>query len=264
MRAMWTEPYIAAAHGQSADNPRSRLARFFINRFGPDLHVRPCRRLPAFVAAALLLGGAFVALMVADSPLTAWVDRVGLDDFMHRNLTWARAIRLPGNFLFIIPIAFLLWWFHPWRSQAPALLMWASLIAGSNWILKWLIGRPRPDHRGGVAAMDFDPMPGGLAGLFHDKSHSMPSGDAALAFAVAATLAWLLPRWRVPMYAWAAIVALERVAENAHHLSDVLAGAAVGLLSFQIGHFAATLAGAWTARIFGIDRAPPASDVSSH
>jgi membrane-associated phospholipid phosphatase len=231
--------------------------KFFVSRFGSDLYVHPCRRLPALIAAIVLLGAAIAALFFADAAAASWVHYIGLDNFIHHHPHWARAVRLPGNFLFVIPLAFLLWYFHPWSSQAPALLLWSSLVAGSNWILKWLIGRPRPDHLHGLAATECFPMRGGLASLFHDRGHSMPSGDTALAFAVAATFAWLVPRWGVAAYAWATLVAIERVCENAHHLSDVLAGAGMGLLSFQIGHAAAALTGAATAR--GLGLSPPAS-----
>lgn len=60
---------------------------------------------------------------------------------------------------------------------------------------------------------------------------SFPSGDAAMAFAVAAALApFVTLRWRAGLYVLAAGVGIHRVSVVAHHPSDVIAGAAVGVL----------------------------------
>jgi membrane-associated phospholipid phosphatase len=62
-------------------------------------------------------------------------------------------------------------------------------------------------------------------------SHSFPSGDAALAFAIACSL---LPgesrKWQALLLAYAALVALERVYMGVHFPLDVTAGALVGAL----------------------------------
>jgi hypothetical protein len=61
-------------------------------------------------------------------------------------------------------------------------------------------------------------------------NHSLPSGHAASAFATATVLqrhyGWTVG---VPAYTFGAYVATARMAANRHHLSDVLAGAAVGI-----------------------------------
>ena len=61
-------------------------------------------------------------------------------------------------------------------------------------------------------------------------NHSLPSGHTASAFATASVLqrhyGWAVG---VPAYAFGAYVATARMAANRHHLSDVLAGAAVGI-----------------------------------
>jgi membrane-associated phospholipid phosphatase len=73
-----------------------------------------------------------------------------------------------------------------------------------------------------------------MAGIFHEKNLSFPSGHATLAFATAAALAIFLPRWRAGFYIVAAMVAAERVLENAHYVSDVVAGALVGWICAQL------------------------------
>jgi len=63
-------------------------------------------------------------------------------------------------------------------------------------------------------------------------SHSFPSGDAALAWAVACVL---LPGesrpWKVGLLVWAALIAVERVYVGVHHPLDVVVGALVGALA---------------------------------
>jgi membrane-associated phospholipid phosphatase len=59
---------------------------------------------------------------------------------------------------------------------------------------------------------------------------SFPSGHAATAAALAVGLAWLYPRGRW-LFAYLVLIAMaQRLFAEAHYLSDVLAGAAVGVL----------------------------------
>ena len=234
---------------------RAFTNRFLVRHCGHDLYVRPCQYRFNLLLAATLLCFSALSILLFDARLTALMHHSGLDDLLRRNQIYTHLVRWPGHMLFGIALALALWRWHPWRAQAAAMVLWASLISGSNWIFKWLAGRPRPDHLNGLAEMVFRPFPGGWAGLFRERNLSMPSGDVSLAFALAATLAWLLPKWRWVFLSLAALVIVERVCENAHHLSDALAGAALGLLSFHVGHLAATLSGKWTARRLGI--APP-------
>jgi undecaprenyl-diphosphatase len=60
-------------------------------------------------------------------------------------------------------------------------------------------------------------------------SHSFPSGHAATSFACATILAALEPRLRVPAYVLAVAIALSRVYVGVHYLTDVLAGALLGV-----------------------------------
>jgi membrane-associated phospholipid phosphatase len=62
-----------------------------------------------------------------------------------------------------------------------------------------------------------------------EASYSFPSGDASLAFAMAMSLSITVPRFRWLWWTLAIIVGLERIAENAHYPSDVVAGAALGI-----------------------------------
>lgn len=64
----------------------------------------------------------------------------------------------------------------------------------------------------------------------HKRSNaSFPSSHAANAFALAGVLAWRWRRAAPAFYAFATAVALSRMVLNRHYLTDVVAGAAIGL-----------------------------------
>jgi membrane-associated phospholipid phosphatase len=62
-----------------------------------------------------------------------------------------------------------------------------------------------------------------------EHGHSFPSGHATTAFAGATMLAAYLPRYRVPLFALAALIALSRVYNGVHYPTDVVVGAALGV-----------------------------------
>ncbi|MGI8527575.1 MAG: phosphatase PAP2 family protein [Pseudolabrys sp.] len=102
-------------------------------------------------------------------------------------------------------------------------------------IVKRWIGRARP-FVGGSA----DPF------LFHPfgwkvEYASLPSGHAVTAFAAATAFGMLWPRLRPLMWTYAIIICVSRVVLTAHHPSDVLAGALVGILGVVLvrNYFAA-------------------------
>ncbi len=61
--------------------------------------------------------------------------------------------------------------------------------------------------------------------------NSFPSSHTQAAFAAAATLAILAPRWRIPLMVLASAVATARVVNLDHYLSDVLAAAFIAIAS---------------------------------
>jgi len=100
---------------------------------------------------------------------------------------------------------------------------------------KLLFGRPRPEQS--LDADGFSPFSGQAA---------LPSGHTALAFALATSLADDIHRpWAsVGLYGVATAVGWSRINDNAHWLSDVAAGALVGVTSAKLA------SGRW--RIFGL------------
>jgi membrane-associated phospholipid phosphatase len=94
-------------------------------------------------------------------------------------------------------------------------------------ILKFGVGRARPEQ---------DPRLGGGAVRPFSGQTAMPSGHTAAAFAMATTLGdatdRLLPR--LGLYALASGTAVGRVIGERHWVSDVVAGAAIGILAGKL------------------------------
>ena len=59
---------------------------------------------------------------------------------------------------------------------------------------------------------------------------SFPSGHAQTAFALATALTILFPRWGIPLFIVAGAVGISRIILTSHYLSDVIAGAGIGIL----------------------------------
>ena len=169
---------------------------------------------------------ALVIALCIDSHVAQWT----YDAFPHfKGSTLASVLKLPGYYPFTLVLAGLVLIFHrkTWRAALPIVL--GGPLAGLAYlILKWIVGRKRPEFH---APYDFHPLAHGLKGLIHAEAGlSFPSGHTALAFATATCLSAALPRQSLLFFLFAAIVASERMAEYAHYPSDVLAGAIVGVL----------------------------------
>jgi undecaprenyl-diphosphatase len=106
-----------------------------------------------------------------------------------------------------------------------AFLFLAVLIPNAvGEILKGVIGRGRPFVGGAPDAFHYSHF------AWTEAYASFPSGHAVTAFALAFALASLAPKWRVTIWAYAVLIAITRLVLLAHHPSDVLAGALVGVL----------------------------------
>lgn len=90
-------------------------------------------------------------------------------------------------------------------------------------MMKHLVGRARPKLLETLGAYHFD--------AFSIKASlaSFPSGHTTSVFALAIAMGLLLPRSRTPLLIAAAVVGLSRAVVGSHYLSDVLAGAALGI-----------------------------------
>jgi membrane-associated phospholipid phosphatase len=126
---------------------------------------------------------------------------------------------------------------HRWSSFS--LLVWALTAELSLFlVINLIVGRPRPD----VVALDSVP-----------RTSSFPSGHVAATFALYGSLALIATlhnsnRLRVFLqwaFTFVAVVAVAfaRVYRGAHHVSDVIAGAALGVVCVIVAeHFAFRIA----------------------
>jgi membrane-associated phospholipid phosphatase len=98
-------------------------------------------------------------------------------------------------------------------------------------MLKWGIGRGRPFVGGKANAFNLMPFAGSEAYF------SLPSAHVVTAFALASAMAMVWPRARVVMFAYAVMIAITRLVLLAHHPSDVVAGAVVGMVGAMWVHY---------------------------
>jgi undecaprenyl-diphosphatase len=114
----------------------------------------------------------------------------------------------------------LLWWFGSpsWRERCVWMLVGIVFTAIIVFAIKLTVRRRRPEGEWGAIYRRTDP-------------HSFPSGHAARAIMLAVLGLGMGPAWfGVILLVWAPLVLLARVAMGVHFLSDVLAGALLGLV----------------------------------
>ena len=110
-----------------------------------------------------------------------------------------------------------------WKQWAVTLFVGIWLLAALVMIIKFIVRRRRPEGQWGGIYRNTDP-------------HSFPSGHAARSFLIAVLAAGLGPAWlALVLLIWAPTVALARVAMGVHYVSDVAAGAVLGIIVGIIG-----------------------------
>jgi membrane-associated phospholipid phosphatase len=185
-----------------------------------------------------------VALLLAaslDARVAQYMQDSGIASYVRSNKLLHSIMKAPGEYWFTVVVMVGVYFLHPRRWRASLLVFMATCLSGVNGLLKWVVGRFRPfkgldENSAPLTPFTFHPFPHGLAGLTGVPNLSLPSGHAALAFATAASASILLPRGRWIFYGLACMVGAERVLENAHWLSDVVAAAALGIGGVWIVH----------------------------
>ena len=86
-------------------------------------------------------------------------------------------------------------------------------------IIRYFYNRPRP----------FEIVEGARKLMAHPLGSSFPSGHAALAFAVAATVSFYYPKSSILFFLAAICIGIGRVSAGIHWPSDILGGALVGV-----------------------------------
>jgi undecaprenyl-diphosphatase len=108
------------------------------------------------------------------------------------------------------------------RLQFLFLAVLVPVLAGV--VIKWTAGRGRPFVGGKADAFNFAPFTG------TEAYASFPSAHAITAFALAFAVSALWPQARETMIVYAFGIALSRLVLLAHHPSDVVAGALIGVV----------------------------------
>jgi undecaprenyl-diphosphatase len=104
-----------------------------------------------------------------------------------------------------------------WKLKSAILGISVFLLAVLVMVMKFTVRRSRPAGEWGKLYRATDP-------------HSFPSGHAARAFLLAILAVGFGPAWfAVVLIVWAPLVSLARIILAVHFLSDVLAGAIIGI-----------------------------------
>ena len=123
-------------------------------------------------------------------------------------------------------VALILSWFFSnsaWKQWAVVEFFGILGLAGVVLAIKFIVRRERPQGEWGGIYRNTDP-------------HSFPSGHAARSFLIAVIASALAPAWLATLlWIWAPLVSLARVAMGVHYLSDVVAGAVLGVIVALIG-----------------------------
>ena len=110
-----------------------------------------------------------------------------------------------------------------WKEWAVTQFVFISVLVVLVMSIKFLVRRRRPEGEWGGIYRNTDP-------------HSFPSGHAARSFLIAVIATGLGPAWlAMILWVWAPLVALARAAMGVHYVSDIVAGAALGIVTALIG-----------------------------
>lgn len=182
---------------------------------------------------------AFALALAADRAIAQYMHEIGIDAWLRSHSFVRGSLKAPGEIWFCLAAAAYVLARSRYRSAVPVAFALALVVSSINGGVKWIVGRLRPyklaDAWGAahVAPFQLEPFRGGFSGMFHQSNLCFPSGHASLAFAVAAAAEMLAPRAGAMLFVAASVVAIERVAENAHWASDVVGGAMLGVLGMR-------------------------------
>jgi undecaprenyl-diphosphatase len=179
---------------------------------------------PAIVALMYVVDATEISLMPPRGSAGLWPLRILTDFGKASYVLWTLAAMLFAVLLVFPALDAGL------RSR---LLRWATyleflflavltpVLAGE--IVKWIVGRGRPFVGGGADVFTFSHFAGSEAYASFPSAHAITS--FALAFAVSA----IWPQARLAMSGYAVLIAVSRLVLLAHHPSDVVAGALIGV-----------------------------------
>jgi membrane-associated phospholipid phosphatase len=181
-----------------------------------------------FLIAAIVCAALARAALAIDLPVAQYVKAHGLRGELARVVRLSEVFGWGGTVAIIILTAAALDG-RGWRVILPLAIpsLGAGLITDG---MKLLIGRWRPSASGTFSSVS-ETFIGWLPVGSKYAMQSFPSAHAATAVGLAAALSLLYPRGRWLFALFALLAMLQRIEGQAHYCSDVLAGAAIGLLT---------------------------------
>ncbi|MGZ4942329.1 MAG: phosphatase PAP2 family protein [Halobacteriota archaeon] len=163
-----------------------------------------------FYAPLLHLPAASLYLGRFEYTLTHFIRGLNDNPALNTLLTW---VSFTADTLFMVLMIAALY-LGGYRKEA---LVFAVVFLVTNVVtlgLKYLIARPRPSD----------------LGIVPEAEPSFPSGHTSNAFSFATTLSYYHGKVAPFLFAWALLVAFSRVLLGLHYVTDLLGGAAVGIV----------------------------------
>jgi undecaprenyl-diphosphatase len=132
----------------------------------------------------------------------------------------ARALSHSGDGYLHALVPLLLWYLDPdgFSLLLPLLALALAVERSLYWLVKNGLRRPRPQEA----------VPGFRSLIQASDQFSFPSGHSSGAFLLATSLSLVYGLVALPLFLWAALVALSRILLGVHFPGDTLAGALMG------------------------------------
>jgi membrane-associated phospholipid phosphatase len=172
----------------------------------------------------VLIEAAIVSWLFLDQWVTHWLYEH--PDSWHFQ-PWLNALQHLGRVC--VPIWLLLFWSCISNRWRPTVVTWVALLLVCLTVcpLKLLVHRPRPQRPASVSGQ----LEGKERHISLPVGLSFPSGDTATVFAIATVLSLSAASpWGLAFFSAAGLVGLLRVTALHHYPSDVMGGAAIGVL----------------------------------
>jgi undecaprenyl-diphosphatase len=159
--------------------------------------------------------------------------------------------------LFIMVAGFVVYWLAAESWPDGKVRVGATAVIGLVLTLAFIYigGKLHTDPRPFVQNPSLKPM------FPHPADNGFPSDHSAVAGLIAALMLWRSRVWGVLFAVAALLVAATRVLSHVHHVQDVVAGLALGVLAFLIAWYVVRLALAGLARKQACIRLPLVGDL---
>lgn len=125
--------------------------------------------------------------------------------------------------IWLVITVLLLYKYQDFKQLKNYIIVYLSSFIINDLFIKNIVKRDRPF----ISNPDIIP-------LVNETSYSFPSGHAASSFVAATFLSLHYPKYRIPLFVLAFLIAVSRVYVGVHYPTDVIAGACLGI---AVGYF---------------------------